>query len=354
MEFFKRPFIIKCILITGIAAGIYFLFRWIVPLVIPFLIALFVAMLLQPCIRKLEASASFKHKTASMLVLLVFLVVFVAVGGFILKTLIAQGRNILNMYPFYQIKIMDGLAKCCRNVDSWFHLQVGQSYGYVETMAADFGETFSKQILPKLTTGSVRMLQDVFEGFIFVFVTFIATVVLTRDYGRMGSRLAGSRPGQWICRCGRGLRHAIGAYAKAQVVLMVVYALVLSVMLYLMGNSYFLILGIGIAILDALPMIGSGFVLIPWALLQLFMGEPKAAAWLFAAYVIVSCLREYLEPKLVGNEIGLSSIESLICMYVGLQLFGLFGLLFGSMAYLIGRELYVVILPELIKTEGES
>lgn len=108
---------------------------------------------------------------------------------------------------------------------------------------------------------------------------------------------------------------------------------------WLMGNPYYLLVGIAVGILDALPVFGVGTVLIPWAILMLILGKWERAIWLFVIYVICYFLREILEAKLMSRKVGMTPFETLLSMYVGVQLFGIFGFLLGPAGFLLIRDL---------------
>ena len=97
--------------------------------------------------------------------------------------------------------------------------------------------------------------------------------------------------------------------------------------------------GIGIGVLDALPIFGTGTVLIPWRLICLCMGRWGRALALFALYLICYLIREYLETKLMSNQVGLSPLETLAAVYVGLQLFGFPGFILGPLGLLLIEDL---------------
>jgi predicted PurR-regulated permease PerM len=98
-------------------------------------------------------------------------------------------------------------------------------------------------------------------------------------------------------------------------------------------------MGIGIGILDALPIFGTGTILIPWAILCFFGKNWGEGLILLALYLICYFMRELLEAKLMGSRVGLTSLETLISMYVGLQLFGIAGLFLGPIGLLIIEDL---------------
>ena len=97
--------------------------------------------------------------------------------------------------------------------------------------------------------------------------------------------------------------------------------------------------GIGIGVLDALPIFGTGTVLIPWGIACLFLGRWGRALALFGLYLICYFIREYLETRLMSNQVGLSPLETLAAVYVGLQLFGFLGFILGPLGLLLIEDL---------------
>ena len=122
---------------------------------------------------------------------------------------------------------------------------------------------------------------------------------------------------------------------KSQSIILFIIAVVITVGLLLMHNEYAVILGIGIAIFDAFPVVGSGVILVPWALIKLFNGDYYSAAILITVFAIAAFLREVLEPKLFGKELGLKPIYILIAVYVGAELLGLAGVILGPIGLTI-------------------
>src|SRR5690606_32935330 len=100
-------------------------------------------------------------------------------------------------------------------------------------------------------------------------------------------------------------------------------------------KEYSLVLGIFKAILDALPIIGSGMILIPWSIIMLINGNIFAAAILITVYLLCQIIREIVEPKLIGNRIGIRPLYTLMSMYVGLKLFGIAGFILGPVGLII-------------------
>lgn len=113
---------------------------------------------------------------------------------------------------------------------------------------------------------------------------------------------------------------------------------VCSTGLYFLGNGYAVLLGVIIGLLDALPVFGTGTVLIPWALFSLVFGNWPYAVGLIVIYVSCYYLREIMEAKLMGGHMGIAPLEMLISMYIGLKLFGVAGFILGPFGFMVIKD----------------
>ena len=105
--------------------------------------------------------------------------------------------------------------------------------------------------------------------------------------------------------------------------------------LLIIRNPYALLFGIAIAIFDAFPVVGSGSILVPWAVFHVLGGNMMEAAILVTIYVITLLIREVLEPRLLGNCLGISPFYMLISIYVGVKVFGIVGILLGPIGLIM-------------------
>ena len=141
-----------------------------------------------------------------------------------------------------------------------------------------------------------------------------------------------SRPRlQPLVRSVRNLRSALGNWLLAQLKLTGVSAVILFLGLVLLNIPYALFWALGICLVDAFPVLGTGTVLLPWALLAYLQGDTPRAIGMVGIYCIISVLRSVLEPKLVGKQLGLDPLITLICLYAGYKLWGLLGMLFAPL-----------------------
>lgn len=138
------------------------------------------------------------------------------------------------------------------------------------------------------------------------------------------------------------IKHYVGGYVKAQLVIMCIAFAILMIGLSLMGVKYALVIALAIAVVDALPFFGSGTVLIPWAVISFISGSFSTGIRLIIIYLIVLLTRQFIEPKLVSKNIGMHPILTLMSMYIGYRVFSIGGMILGPLMLMMTISFYKV------------
>lgn len=136
------------------------------------------------------------------------------------------------------------------------------------------------------------------------------------------------------------LKYAVGGYFKAQFKIMAVVFVILLCGFGIMGMHFSILLALGIAFLDFLPFFGTGTALIPWALYELLTGDYRRVVGLLILYAVTQIVRQLIQPKLVGDSIGLNPLFTLVLLYAGYKMGGLFGMIFAVPLGMIVVNLY--------------
>lgn len=341
----------KGILLAGIGLGIFLGFRYLLPLVIPFLIAFILAGVLRPVVDGLIRLIHCSEMIASVLVL-----VLVAGAGWLVSRCLLNGiwrqmENLVTYLPFYREQFLAGLNVCCNYIDTGFHLKSGAALLYAtETLAGIFSD-FQTTLLPRVTNGTVNILKQAGSAILLLFIMVYSMLCMLKNYPRL---LKGGAVGRWLQKIwGRTARLLI-LYIKAEGSIALIQAGICSLGLWILGNPYFLLLGAFIAIVDALPVLGSGTVLIPWGILRLLTGDVKMGVGVLLLYLLCTVNRQLLEPRLLGRHLGMSTLLTLFLMYVGYKLFGILGFLLGPVGFILGREIYLTLAEKTAECHGEK
>ena len=171
-------------------------------------------------------------------------------------------------------------------------------------------------------------------------MTLIATALLAKDFRKIQGDL---RKYKWFLTAqsvGIEIGRMAARYAKAQVIIMGTISIVSGIGLWITGIHNGLIIGVLTGLLDVLPFIGTGIILIPMALWQLVQGNIWKCGSVVLLYVGCVLLREFLEPKLIGKEMDIYPVVVLLAIYVGIRLYGLAGVVLGPLSFLLIREIW--------------
>ncbi|MCQ4923668.1 AI-2E family transporter [Tissierella carlieri] len=141
---------------------------------------------------------------------------------------------------------------------------------------------------------------------------------------------------------GKGIK----GYMKAQVTLMIITFIILGIGLTIIGAKHPILISAGIAILDIIPVLGAGIVMIPWAVINFIIGNKDMGADLATLYVILVILRQFIEPKIVGKEIGVRPLYTFIATILGSIILGPIGIILGPLA--------AVIISSIMKTKKKT
>ena len=130
------------------------------------------------------------------------------------------------------------------------------------------------------------------------------------------------------------------AYFKAQIKIMVVVYILLVIGLLILGVDWFWLVAFLAAFLDMLPVFGTGTILCPWAVVQVFSGHYKMAAGLVLLYVLTQVIRNIIQPKLIGDEMGMNTFAAILFMYLGWKFYGVLGMIIAIPVGMILIDFY--------------
>jgi sporulation integral membrane protein YtvI len=349
----KQNILIRMILLS---AGIFLVFRFLVPLVLPFLIAGALSIPIG------KAAGWMHHRWKIPTGISAIFLLAAAIGGiggifyFLGKQIWQQVSMVWENLPSLWQKgcrlLYDG---CCRMerawqlnsgsisnpVMSWIGMAGngadGKSGAVLQEETAIWKEPL-ENFLSTIMNGSVQGAQAVFQGMVGVLITVGATFLSVIQSGEWKKAREQSPFREEIDRVLKVLRQVFLAYGKTQLLIMGMVMAVCAAGLAIMGNRYFVLLGILLGFVDALPVLGVGSILWPWAVICLFRKKVGMAVGLAVLYGICFFLRQWMETHYMGDQIGLSALENLMAMYVGLRLFGFLGLFYGPIGYLLLKE----------------
>lgn len=327
----------------GITLAVYLTMRFLLPLVIPFLIAFFLAKQLYPLVEKLHRRTKLKEGILSAALLLVLLAAVLFALWLVGSSLAPQLKNLFANVPSYQKKLVILWDDCCAQVEVWTGMETGTLKLKITEAAPEVWENMKGTVLPGLIGGSFSWVKGICMAAGVLIVTAVSVLLMVKEYAGMKRGMEKSELGRTALRVSRRVYRAGGGYVKAQLLIMLAVSAVCVIGLFFTGNSYAVLAGMGIGLCDALPFLGTGTIFIPWAVLELLSGKYLLAASYAVIYTVASLTRELLEPKLVGGKLGIHPLAVVVSVYLGLCIYGLWGFALGPISYILIREIWLEV-----------
>ena len=311
----------------------------------PFVAALITAAILHPLVRWLQRRLGVPRKLSTLLILLLLFGLLGAgigylgyAGGLELVALMQDWNGLLNNLQ----GTLDQIEAIFAQLWTMIPPQLTAS---VESVTQGLLNWLNESV-PNLLNVAVEYTSEKARGVPNVVVALIiyimACYMLTVDYPYLRSQAA-QHTHQRLLHFLKQVRDtavaAFGGYLRAEFLLSVVVFFILLAGFFLIGQSYGLLLALGLAVMDFIPIIGAGTVMVPWAVIDLFMGNYFHAIQLMLIWGVIALFRRVGEPKFVGDQTGLSPILSLISIYIGWRVAGVLGMIFGPTIALIALNL---------------
>lgn len=344
-DFFEKKWknILKAALF---AAALLLAFRYALPLAAPFLLAFAVVYACEPLLERVHEKFHIRREIflAGMFVLGAGLVVAVVCACFSWGTLHAAK---LGDGAALVLERADGVMKgCCDFLEEHMGVPAEEiERRFLEKWDMLAGQ-LRKEAFPKAVGQSVEWCRSLASVLGFVGIWVISSVLLCKDYPEIALKVQKTDVGKSVWRYGGRTLSLIGGYLKAQMVIIAAISLTAAAGLVVARVKNGVWIGIAAGILDALPFIGTGIVLIPAAVWQLILGNIGKSLIIAVSYAACVIVREYLEPKLLGKQTGMYPVVMLFSVYAGVKLFGIAGIFLGP--------LYAVLLKEGIIEMGQG
>ncbi len=337
----NRPLLL--ILLTGV---VWFFLEFISPLVCPVLLAMLFVTIFGPLLKRMQAKLHVHRQVGAMFLLFLALALVAAL-------ILVLSYWILGSLPEW----MEGLDGLETQVQLVVHKGCEMVGGLVGVESVYLENKIMNSVSESIRALGVHAVPDVlsksFEyakvlGTIGAFMaTFvISTLLLAKDYDAIMNKLLEREECHVLLQVICGVIRYIATFVKAQALIMGIIGLVAALVLWIAGIPNGVLWGLMAGVLDALPFIGTSIVLIPLAIVQVMQGVYGRAVACLVLYGICILLREILEPRLIGNRMGVAPIAVLVSLYAGIQLFGIWGIIKGPLGFVLIRESYIHIKNE--------
>lgn len=332
----------KKFLITtiGIFLGIFLFFKSI-HYIAPFLVALILSMFLEPLVRLLVKKAKMPRKLASIICIVLVLTFIGLVITLLVSKLIIQAKELFEVLPIFLNDWYNSIIRFLNSSDQLIALPQEVLDFLVDQLAVVVSNlaNFANNGVKYLVNTAISLPTVL----IFVIITLFSTYFFLGDKENFKRKIQKQLPESWYDQVSFIKSDVISQVLRlirAYFLIMLVTFTELLIGFSIMRVKYAVVLAVIIAIFDILPVLGTGGILIPWAIISLITGDIVLGVSLIILYLVVLVVRQVVEPKIIGSQIGVHPLMTLGAMYIGLQILGASGLILGPITLLIIKSIF--------------
>ena len=355
-----KKFGIFCLVVISVLGGVFLAVK-LAFFLMPFLIAFALSSLMEPLIKVLDSKLRIKRKFSAPIILLLLLAIIVTLVVLGVLRLIEEIKGLIVSAPSFFANLYTEISELIIKGEEyfeWMPVEITDNLGSIITNLSNTVTNFGKALVKGAFVTAISLP----EAIIFTIITILATFFMVKDRHRIAAVIRRHLPESWVNRIlaiKNDLFMAIFGYLRAALIMMVITFTELFIGLSIIQEKYALLLAFLIAFIDALPVLGTGGVLIPWSIYSFITGDIRMGVSVIILYFVVLVVRQVVEPKVVGQQIGVHPLLTLLAMYIGLRLIGLIGLILGPITFILIRNILVTIyrnrtIREIIGFDGNE
>lgn len=318
--------------------------KTVISLFMPFILALLVAMAINPLILKIQSRVKFRRSKITIFVLVIIFTLSLTVLWILLSAIATEVIGLLNGWE----ELFNGFQQSIQNLEAITQellLKINSDieipdHGIIDSLTSTIFEYLKVAVsdFSSLTAFARDRVVGITSFGVSVLIFAMGCYFITTDYPTICNNLA-NRLGVNLTELLNQVKAitiaAFGGYIKSRAIVAAGVGFIIFIGFILIGQEYALLLALIMAVLDFIPIIGSGTLLVPWSIIDLLTGNITQGLQLLAIYGVVTVYRNIAEPKVVGDKTGLSPTLSLITIYIGMRVAGVVGMILGPVLTIV-------------------
>lgn len=338
--------LINFLFIIFVALFMFLLLPKLMSFFMPLIIGWIISLIANPLVQFLEKRVKLLRKHSSIIIILTVIIVIVGLLFLLSILVFKEAKELMNNLPIIIENLKSSLAHTTEQIQKWSETLPDSVRNFINntiTEAGDYANNFSQNtdVLSMNKVGSYA--KNVAEGFLYVIMTILSAYFFTACKEELSTGIKKHLP-EAIVNYWRliydNFKSAFGGYFKAQFKIMLILIVIMFISFEILQISYSFLIALGIAFLDFLPVFGTGTVLWPWAVYEAISGNYVRAVSLIVIYLICQIIKQILQPKMVGDSIGLHPLATLIFLFTGYKLYGVVGMILGIPVGMVLVNLY--------------
>jgi sporulation integral membrane protein YtvI len=308
----------------------------------PFFIALIISSVIEPFVKFICKKTTLVRKYSAIIALIIVFSILIGTITVSAILITSEITNLLSDFP----KFGNDIFKSVENVSRFLKLEdVNVSDDVKQFVINTTNEVLGKGLgyLKDFLINFLDLITRIPSFIVYLIITILATYFITTDRILLLDDIEQRVPKKWIRNANNNFQSVIsilGKFLKAELTLVFISFILVLIGLYIFEflgmnvRSPFLI-ALGIGFVDLLPILGSGTVMLPWGIALIILGDVTLGVSVLGLLVLITVIRQVLEPKIVSNNLGIHPLYTLIAMYIGFKMSGVLGLLFGPIILII-------------------
>lgn len=331
------PRLTKLVFIILALGALYYIF----PYFVPFLLALILAVIFEPLVEEISKRLRVNRLIAVSINIFMFLLVLLGMLFLGSTKIISEILALTGQLPKFETELARGLESLAVRVRIIYENLPPEALNSVQAALAKLADTGNKLVAGSVEAllGTATAIPNLFVVILVTFISFYLFSLRLPELKEQFLRLFTDRAGEKVAIIIADINRAIIGFVRAHLIISGITYFVVLAGLLILGVNYALALALLIVIVDFLPVLGTGAVMIPWAAFLFILDKNFMATGLLVLYVIIIAFRRVIEPKILSQNIGLSALTTVISMYVGFEALGLLGLAVGPVVCIIFKAL---------------
>ena len=337
VNFLVALFVIVCLAVLLPRVVVFFM---------PFVIGWIISAIANPLVRLLEKKMKIVRKHSSMVIIIGVLAAVVGLGYLAVSRIVLEAGNLIANLPQIYANWQEDFEEIGQNLQVFYNRlspDIQKSIQNVSTNFAEYASSLVQAIGEPTFEAAGNFAKNVPSTLISIIMCLISAYFFTADHDRILDTLRKNIPSEIFGKVSgviHDLKSVVGGYFKAQFKIMGVVYVILVIGLLILKVNYALLVSFAIAFLDMLPFFGTGTVLAPWAIIKILSNDYQMAAGLLILYAVSQVVRQVIQPKIVGDTIGMDPLATLFFMFIGYKVSSIIGMIIAVPIGMILINLY--------------
>lgn len=342
------------VIVAGIAIFLWIFFKYALSALMPFLLAAVISALVSPMAKRLSKKTKIPQKISAGVILILIFALTVSLLYFAISRLILELGDLLARLSenpeMIGNKVQGIVDKLTANGTHFSFLQKIFESEALKSLGIDINSALRdalgsmiSSLTGALPSAAVSLVKEIPNVLLFIIVFLIAAFYFSADAVSISDALSEILPSKWLEKIPvikEKFKKTVTGYLKAYFFIMLLTFFEMLIGLTVLGVEYAFIMAIIISVVDILPILGTGAVLVPWAIFAFMSSNTPLGVGLLILYAVTLVVRQLAEPKIVGSTLGIHPLATLASVYLGLKFLGFVGIFVGPMVALLMRELF--------------